>query len=146
MWVLLALGAAVLWGVSYAASGRVLQRGLDPVAFFFCYAVFTALVTGALLLVKGDIAEVPREIRELGADRSWLLISLASAAVGGLLIYVAIGEKNATLASLIEISYPFFVALFAWLFFRETHFNVATILGGLLILGGVLTVFLANRG
>jgi len=90
--------------------------------------------------------EVFRSVHELGNDRVWLLVSLASAAVGGLLIYVAIGEKNATLASLIEISYPFFVALFAWIFFRETHFNLATIAGGLLILGGVLTVFVVNRG
>lgn len=146
MWILLAFGAAILWGVSYAASGRVMQRGLDPVSFFFCYAVFAALVTGVILLAKGELSEVPRSVRELGSDRMWLLVSLASAAVGGLLIYVAIGEKNATLASLIEISYPFFVALFAWLFFREAQLNAATIAGGLLILGGVFTVFLANRG
>jgi drug/metabolite transporter (DMT)-like permease len=74
-----------------------------------------------------------------------LVVSLAAAAVGGLLIYSAIGEKNATLASLIEISYPFFVAMFAWVFFRETQFNLATVLGGVLILGGVFTVFVANR-
>lgn len=145
MWVLLAFGAAVLWGVSYAASGRVIQRGLDPVSFFFCYAVFTALVTGTLLLAKGEILEVPRAIRGLGGDWVWLLVSLSAAAVGGLLIYVAIGEKNATLASLIEISYPFFVALFAWIFFRETQFNTATLIGGFFILGGVFTVFIANR-
>lgn len=146
MWTFFALGAAILWGVSYAASGRVMARGLDPVAFFFCYALFAALVAGLLLLAQGEIGAVPRGIRALGRDWVWLLLSLAAATVGGLLIYVAIGEKNATLASLIEISYPFFVALFAWLFFRETHFNLATVLGGLLILAGVLTVFLANRG
>lgn len=146
MWILLAFGAAVLWGVSYAASGRVIQRGFDPVAFFFCYAVFTALVTGAILLAKGGMLELPRGVRELGSDRIWLLVSLASAAAAGLLIYVAIGEKNATLASLIEISYPFFVALFVWLFFRENQFNVATVAGGLLILSGVFTIFVANRG
>lgn len=58
---------------------------------------------------------------------------------------MAIGEKNATLASLIEISYPFFVALFAWLFFREVQVSVPTIVGGLMILGGVTVVFLSNR-
>ena len=146
VWILLALGAAVLWGISYAASGRVMARGLDPVAFFFCYAIFAALVTGALLLANGEIGSVPRGVRALGKDWIWLLVSLSSAAVGGLLIYVAIGEKNATLASLIEISYPFFVALFSWVFFRETQFNLSTAIGGLLVLAGVFTVFLANRG
>jgi len=145
MWVVLALGAAVLWGVSYAASGRVISRGLDPVSFFFCYAIFCALFTGVILLANGELFSVPREVRGLGKDWVWLVVSLAAAAVGGLLIYSAIGEKNATLASLIEISYPFFVAMFAWVFFRETQFNLATVLGGVLILGGVFTVFVANR-
>jgi drug/metabolite transporter (DMT)-like permease len=145
MWILLALSASVLWGVSYAASGRILSRGLDPVAFFFCYAIFTTLFTGAILLANGELFSVPREVRGLGKDWIWLLVALGASSVGGLLIYEAIGEKNATLASLIEISYPFFVALFAWVFFRETQFNLATVLGGLLILGGVFTVFVGNR-
>jgi drug/metabolite transporter (DMT)-like permease len=59
---------------------------------------------------------------------------------------MAIGEKNATLASLIEISYPFFVAVFAWLFFRETQFTWPTVFGGVLILSGVAVVFFSNRG
>ncbi|MGH8046022.1 MAG: EamA family transporter, partial [Chthoniobacterales bacterium] len=59
--------------------------------------------------------------------------------------FMAIGEKNATLASLIEISYPIFVAFFAWLFFRETQFNFMTIVGGALVMGGVIVVFLGNK-
>jgi drug/metabolite transporter (DMT)-like permease len=58
---------------------------------------------------------------------------------------VAIGRKNATLAALVEISYPFFVALFARFLFRETHLDSASLLGGLLIASGVFTLFLANR-
>jgi drug/metabolite transporter (DMT)-like permease len=38
-----------------------------------------------------------------------------------------------------------FVAIFAWLFFRETQFNAATIVGGAMILGGVAVVYLGNR-
>jgi drug/metabolite transporter (DMT)-like permease len=59
---------------------------------------------------------------------------------------MAIGEKNATLASLIEISYPVFVAIFAWLFFRETQFNLAAILGGVMIIGGIAVIYIGNRG
>jgi drug/metabolite transporter (DMT)-like permease len=65
--------------------------------------------------------------------------------VAGLLSFMAIGEKNATLASLIEISYPLFVAFFAWLFFREVQWNLPTIVGGLLTLGGVAVVYFGNR-
>jgi drug/metabolite transporter (DMT)-like permease len=145
MWILLALGAAVLWGVSYAARGRVIQDGLSPTVFFFYYAVFAALMAAAVLMVRGEMASVPRAIDRLGKDRIWLLVSVVTAAVGGLLIFVAIGRKNATLAALVEISYPFFVALFARIFFRETHLDPASLLGGLLIASGVFTLFVANR-
>ncbi len=80
-----------------------------------------------------------------GKDWVWLLVSPAASADGGLFIYVAIGEKNATPAWLFEISYAFFADFFAWVFFRETQFNVATVFGGLLIPAGVFTVFAANR-
>ena len=93
----------------------------------------------------GKIGSVPGEVRALGSDGVWFVVAMVTSVAGALLIYMAIGEKNATLASLIEISYPFFVAVFAWLFFRETHFNLATLLGGLMILGGVAVVFLGNR-
>ena len=81
------------------------------------------------------------EFRALGRDWVWLVVAVVSSAAGALLIYIAIGEKNATLASFIEISYPFFVAVFAWLFFRETQFSWPTVFGGLLILGGVASRF-----
>ena len=53
MWILLALGAAILWGISYAARGRVIQGGMSPAEFFFCYAIFAALMAAVLLMVRG---------------------------------------------------------------------------------------------
>ena len=97
------------------------------------------------LVLTGGLATMLSEFRGLGRDWVWLVVAVVSSAAGALLIYIAIGEKNATLASLIEISYPFFVAVFAWLFFRETQFNWPTVFGGLLILGGVAVVFLGER-
>jgi len=145
MWIVYALSAAVIWGISYAASGRVIERGMTPLAFFLSYAVFSSVAAALALSLMGKIGTVPGEVRALGSDWVWFVVAMVTSAAGALLIYMAIGEKNATLASLIEISYPFFVAIFAWLFFRETHFNLATLLGGLMILGGVAVVFLGNR-
>jgi drug/metabolite transporter (DMT)-like permease len=145
MWIIYALSAAVLWGVSYAASGRVIERGVTPLTFYFCYTFFGMVVGAAALAGAGKLAAVPDQVRALGGDGWWFLAAVVSAAAGALLIYMAIGEKNATLASLIEISYPFFVVLFAWLFFREMQLNLPTVLGGLMILGGVAVVFLSNR-
>lgn len=145
MWIVYALAAAIIWGISYAASGRVIERGLTPLVFFFLYALFGAVTASMALVLTGGLATMLSEFRGLGRDWVWLVVAVVSSAAGALLIYIAIGEKNATLASLIEISYPFFVAVFAWLFFRETQFSWPTVFGSLLILGGVAVVFLGER-
>lgn len=145
MWIVYALAAAVIWGISYAASGRVIERGVSPLAFYLCYAGFSTMAAVGALLAMGKLTTVTSEFRGLGSDWIWLVIAIIASAAGALLIYMAIGEKNATLASLIEISYPVFVAIFAWLFFRETQFNAMTLLGGALILTGVGIVFWGNQ-
>lgn len=145
MWIIYALAAAVIWGISYAASGRVIERGLSPLSFFLCYTLTGVVMATAMLALTGRIGALPAELKGLGSDTIWFAVAILTSAAGALLIYMAIGEKNATLASLIEISYPFFVAVFAWLFFRETQFNWPTVLGGVMILAGVAVVFLGNR-
>jgi Predicted membrane protein len=145
MWLVYALAAAVIWGISYAASGRAIDRGMSPLGMFFSYTLIGAVAAAVVMLVTGRLGAFPAEVRGLGRDVGWFLLAVVTSAGGALLIYMAIGEKNATLASLIEISYPVFVAIFAWLFFRETQFNAATIVGGAMILGGVAVVYLGNR-
>lgn len=145
MWFVYALSAAVVWGISYAASGRALERGVSPLTFFFLYTLVGCLAAAGWMALTGKTSAVPGELRQLGPDWIWLAIAVITSAAGALLIYIAIGEKNATVASLVEISYPLFVAFFAWLFFRETQFNPATIVGAILVLGGVTVVYLGNR-
>ncbi len=145
MWFVYALSASIIWGISYAASGRAIERGVSPLVFFTLYALVGALMGLGALAVAGKLDALPNEIRAVGKDWPWLAVAVFASGIGALLIYMAIGEKNATLASLIEISYPLFVAFFAWLFFRETQFNAATVLGAALIMSGVGVVFLGNR-
>ena len=90
-----------------------------------------------MLLGRGRIGAVWSEVRDLGPYTGWFLFSLIAVAIGALMTYMAIGEKNATLACLIEISYPFFVAIFSWLFFRDLQLNMMTLLGGILVVSGV---------
>jgi drug/metabolite transporter (DMT)-like permease len=58
---------------------------------------------------------------------------------------LAINEKNATMASLLEISYPLFIILITLIFLHQIHLNAAGLAGAVLILAGcVLVVF--SRG
>lgn len=145
LWLLYALGAAVIWGVNYAVSGRLLARGMSPQTLFFVDLVFGTLAVGALISLTGRWTSTVAELRAARPDMPWLLLTVGAATAAGLLIFMSIEAKNATVASLIEVSYPLFTAFFAWVLFRQTTLNTATILGGLLIFAGVLIVARGNR-
>jgi len=103
MWIIYAVAASVIWGVSYASSGRVIEHGMAPLTFFFYYACFGAIAGALALAAGGRLGDLTGELRALGSDWPWFALALISSAAGTLLIYMAIGEKNATLASLIEM-------------------------------------------
>jgi drug/metabolite transporter (DMT)-like permease len=145
LWLIYALAAAVIWGINYAVSGRLLEKGLSPQALFFIDLVFGTAAVGMVITLTGKWNATVAQVRALSAsDLAWLLVAVAAATAAGLLIFLSIGAKNATLASLIEVTYPIFTALFAWVLFRQATLNGATLLGALLIFAGVITVARAN--
>jgi drug/metabolite transporter (DMT)-like permease len=61
-----------------------------------------------------------------------------------LFIGFSIQGKNATLSGLIEISYPFFIAIFSYLLFRKNYLTLSTVFGGLFIAIGVFLIYRFN--
>ena len=146
LWLTYAFAAAVIWGINYAVSGRLLEKGVSPPALFFIDLVFGAVAVGALITLTGKWRATVAEVRGLApGDFAWLIVAVAAATAAGLLIFMSIGAKNATLASLIEVTYPLFTAVFAWMLFRQATINAATLIGGLLIFVGVIIVAQGNR-
>ena len=145
MWLFYAIAASICWGMSYAACGPILKKGLSPLVFFFGYSLLG--LAGALLalLSSGKLSSALRlEGLEWG-DSGWFCFSICGSAVGAYLTYAAMAAKNPTLASLIEISYPIFVVCFTWIFFREMQFNAFTLCGGLLVIAGVIIIILGEQ-
>ena len=145
MWLVYALAAAVIWGVNYAVSGRLLERGLSPQTLFLLDLLFGMLAIGALVTFTGRWPATAAELRNLHGDWAWVVVAIAATTSAGLLIFMSIEAKNATLASLIEVTYPIFTAFFAWALFRQTTLNAATVVGALLIFAGVVIVARGNR-
>lgn len=140
-WYVAALGAAMAWGVHYPLIDHALKR-LSWVSVF----VLTLL---PLLVVA------PLYHRQLAADfavlraldwseRAPILAIVLTSAAGAVLLLLSIAGKNATLAALIEISYPVFVVLFAWLLFGEYHLTPRVMLGAGLVFAGVLLIIWHN--
>jgi len=145
MWLFYAVAASLCWGMSYAASGPILRKGMSPVLFFFGYCALGFLGSLVLLSATGRIGQAFRMEGLEKGDLGWFVFSIGGSALGAFLTYAAMSAKNPTLASLIEISYPLFVVLFAWLFFREMELNTMTICGGLLVIAGVMVIILGER-
>jgi drug/metabolite transporter (DMT)-like permease len=145
LWLFYALGAAVIWGINYAVSGRLLEKGMSPQTLFLIDLVFGTAAVAGLITFSGRWPATIHEVRGVGANWIWLLVAIVAATVAGLLIFLSIQAKNATVASLIEVTYPLFTAFFVWALFRQTTLSSATIVGGLLIFAGVLIVAQGNR-
>jgi drug/metabolite transporter (DMT)-like permease len=140
-WIFYAFGAAILWGSSYAASGPILRSKMAPLVFYFCYSCVGVLVAALLLILSGKRRLLMSELSELNTrEIGWFLFSLVSASLGAWMTYLAVEAKNASLASMIEISYPLFVVLFTWIFFREIQLSGMTFLGGILVIAGVCLI------
>lgn len=136
-WYLAGLGAAVLWGIHYPLLEHALRR----------VSLVTVLVLTVLpvLVVALLFRETLWRDALLLADMDWpdrmriLLLSVTSLAAT-VMLFLAIGGRNATLASLIEITYPLFIVLFTWLLFRQVHVTPSAALGGLLVMAGAALI------
>ena len=74
-----------------------------------------------------------------------MVCGIAALCIAEFGIGYSIQGKNATLAGLIEISYPLFIALFAYFLFGEMQIGVASALGGVLIFAGVALIYISAR-
>lgn len=140
-WYIAALAAAVVWGVHYPLVDNALRK-LSLVTVLVLTAV--PLVLLAPFFHKTLTADF-EVLKNLGWAGSAPILALAlTSLAGSVLLFMSIDSKNATLASVIEISYPLFVGLFAYLLFRHMHVNASVVLGGLLVFAGVVIIILNN--
>ena len=144
MWLIFAGAASALWGISYTLSEQVYKY----VSIYTTLAIDLAIMAVAFFIVsmlKGvfwqDVSTVTHSPKVF-----WLFAAgLVVFAFAELFIALSIVSKNATLAGLIEISYPLFIALFSYLLFQESELNAGTALGGFLIFCGVAVVYWFSR-
>ncbi len=144
MWIIFALTASVFWGLTYVINEQVYKK----ISVITSLGI-TTLATGLImLLVAYATGLLRRDLNTIADSRSLLFLVIAETAVlliAELFIGLSITSKNATLAGLIEISYPIFIALFAYLLYRENQLNLPTAIGGAFIFIGVFIIYYFNR-
>lgn len=140
-WYVTALGAAMIWGIHYPLVDNALKR-ISPVGVLML-TVIPILLVAALFHRHLAADYVVIKGMDWGSKLIVIALSLTSIA-GSVLLYISINSRNATLASLIEISYPLFVVLFSYLLFRQIHINPSVVAGGALVFAGVALIILNN--
>lgn len=140
-WFYYAMAASVLWGFGYALSERVVKNDLPTSFFVLTQGLIGVAIYLAICLYFGTIRTGAEALQ--ANPKIWLnlVIIAASTTTGIFFIYMAIVGKNASMANMIEITYPVFTVLFAWLLYRDMQVNWGTALGGLLIFSGVGLIY-----
>ena len=135
--IISAIAAAILWGLTYAIDEKILGK-ISPTLFLFATALTTLVVT--LPSILRNKSEHLASISKLETNMALIIVfNLILSSIAGFLILHSIKNTNASLASIIEISYPFFVIFFTWILYKQTP-NIALLLGGTLILAGVIII------
>ncbi len=140
-WYVTALGAALVWGIHYPLVDHALKK-ISPMSVLLLTALPVLLV--APFFHRAIAADYAVWIGMGAGARGTVLALALTSLTGSVLLFLSISGKNATLASLIEISYPAFVAVFAFVLFREVQINSSAIVGGLLVFAGVATIVWNN--
>lgn len=144
MWIFFAVAASVLWGLVYAVNEKVYNyiRVMPYLAISFLVA---GVVMTGISMMSGEFFKDMSAI--ISSQKLFVLV------VGGIILLIlaeicigySIMGKSATIAGLIEISYPIFIVIFSYVLFKENHMSYATALGGALVFAGISVIYAFNR-
>ena len=141
-WYVAAIGAAVTWGIYYPLVDMALKR-ISLFSVILLSMIPVLLATPLFLKVIGDDIET---VKSLSVSEQWVIASLGLIGLfGEVMVYLAISGKNATLASLIEMTYPLFVVIFAYVFYKQMHVTASVLIGGLMVLVGSGLIIYNNK-
>jgi drug/metabolite transporter (DMT)-like permease len=144
MWFMYAVAASVLWGASYAMLDELLKK--LSFATLILYSSMASLIFAICLgAARGSFAADWALLKDGGRETKMLAVSIVIYIAANLFIMSSINAKNATMAAMIEITYPLFTALFAWIFFRHVQVSAGTLAGAGLVLAGVACIYFFGK-
>ena len=142
MWILMALLTAVAWGMFYTCAGQVIKH-VDK-------SIYLSIIGASNLLFWLGLFFVNQTKSKFSFDsiqnvKLWLLGAVVACICGNYLSLKAIEYKNATYASVVEISYPIFCALFGLILLGQNNLTLKSFLGMLLVLIGTVIFILGEK-
>lgn len=144
MWVFFALAASVLWGITYVLNEQI-YKYISISMSLLITSIVSTIIFFALALTQKTFGTDVQMIMESRPLQKLLVADIIVFVMAEFAIAFSITHKNATIAGLIEISYPVFIALFGYILFRQNTIGEGTIAGALLIFSGIFIVYHFNQ-
>ncbi len=139
MWIWVSMFAAICWGLSYVSVEHVLKTS-DKFSYLFFISFSNCLIYLSLALYNGKL----HTLQPLLGNFKWLILIIAASVIGNFLTISAVQLKSATHAAAIEISYPIWCALFAYLLFGHFPITWKSAIGLIFIVVGTV-IFVLNE-
>jgi drug/metabolite transporter (DMT)-like permease len=138
--VVFSILAAISWGLVYVLDQKILLNFSVIKLLFYTSAIYIVLMLPVVLLSRKSETHISSaDYPVLQTPYFWILIGFTLLAE--VFILKSVQGVGATTASLFEISYPLFTALFAFYILRQP-LHWATLLGGLfMILGAGIILY-----
>ncbi len=140
IWFVIALATAVVWGISYSIDEYLVKTHISPPFLCFITAILSAPIYAGIALYQKNFVPSWKNLTQNHDAMLAFGVVFVCGFFASLGILESIRLKNATLSSMIEITYPLFTALFAWLFFKDVQINSFTWIGFLFVLIGVFII------
>jgi len=142
-WWVFSIIAAVLWGFHFNLVVKV--SSVLPKDIYTPLTIFVITSVSILLLLPVIHVKVFTNLLTLwhaGNDiRISVVVLIFTAIMAANLLYIAMQlSPNATVAALLDITYPVFIAIVAWLLYRENHLDWSVLAGGALIFTGAMLI------
>ncbi len=144
MWVIFALSASLFWGLTYVLDEKIYEK----VSVITSLAITSFFAFIVLFIVSYFTGNLKTDVQQIITNKGLFILVIAGTVtliIAELFIGFSISSKNATLAGLIEISYPIFIAITAYVLYKENQLNLSTIIGGVLVFLGVGIIYFYNR-
>lgn len=144
MWLLYSLLSAVIWGANYLFYEKILAR-ISVSTLYFIDLTVGAIVFLFFALFNNAFTKDISLIQSSKSLQILILATVITSILANLFIALAIQSKNATLSTLIEISYPVFIILLGWLLFKENNLSLSVLIGGGLIFSGITVIYMFSK-
>jgi uncharacterized membrane protein len=140
-WIFYSVFTAFLWGLCYTCAEQVISK-IDKTTYVFISSIVSLLIYG--IMCRHEFYKDLVQIQSNGQLLMWLFVAIAAGNIGCYMSMLAIETSNASLASALEITYPFWCMFFAWMLLGQT-LTRTSIMGIVIVFAGVIVTILGKK-